>query len=71
MPIEEALATQKKEISKRIKIALLERGMSQVELAALIKEGPQQLNKAINGDTSPNSVRIRKEVYQFLNMKEG
>ena len=47
MPIEEALEETKKEVERKIKFALLDRGMTQKQLSDLIKENRQQVNRAI------------------------
>ncbi|CAM3210156.1 helix-turn-helix domain-containing protein [Lactiplantibacillus plajomi] len=65
---EEKMIIGAKAITSKIKIRLLERGMSQVELAELIGEGPTQLNRAIHADTSPKSVRIRQKIYKVLDI---
>jgi len=44
--------------------------MSQVELANLIGEGVQQLNRAIHADMSPKSVEIRQKIYKVLDIKD-
>lgn len=63
-------ATKKKKTTtkKKIKLRLLERSMSQVELSNLIKENPQSVNRAIKGWTNPKSVAIRKKIYRVLNI---
>jgi len=66
---EQSLVDGAKEITNRIKIRLLEKGMSQVELAGLIKENPVQLNRAIHADPSPKSVEIRQKIYRVLDIK--
>lgn len=69
MPIEEALEETKKEVERKIKFALLDRGMTQKQLSALIKENRQQVNRAIKGDTTPKSKEIRNKIYQLFNIK--
>lgn len=44
--------------------------MSQLELAELIHEGPQQLSRAIHGDMQPKSREIRSKVYRVLDIKK-
>lgn len=66
---EEAMAAGANAIKNKIKIELLERNMTQVELSNLIKENPQQLNRAIHGDMSPKSKAIREKIYKVLNIK--
>ena len=68
--MEEKLITGAKTITGKIKISLLERSMSQVELASLIGEGVQQLNRAIHADMSPKSIEIRQKIYKVLNIKD-
>lgn len=63
---EELLVEGIKENSKHIKIALMERGMTQVELAKMLSANPQVLNRAIQGDMSPRSLKLRKQINQVL-----
>lgn len=69
MPIEEALEETKKEVERKIKFALLDRGMTQKQLSDLINENRQQVNRAIKGDTTPKSREIRNKIYQLFNIK--
>lgn len=66
MPVEQALEQSAAAVEKKIKLRLIERSMSQVELAELIKENPQSVNRAIKGWTNPKSVEIRKKIYRVL-----
>lgn len=56
-------------VKRAIKMKLVERGLSQTKLADLIHEGVQQTNRAISGDTTPNSKKIRKKIYLILGME--
>lgn len=47
MPVEQTLEQSAAAVEKKIKMRLLERSMSQVELSDLIKENPQSVNRAI------------------------
>lgn len=67
--VEEQLINAAEEISKRIKIALIEKGLSQVDLARILDVGTPQLNRAIKGDLSPKSIAIRKRIYHLLDIK--
>lgn len=67
--VEEQLINAAKEVSKRIKIALIEKGLSQVDLARILNVGTPQLNRAIKGDLSPKSIAIRKRIYHLLDIK--
>lgn len=69
MQIEEALEETKKEVERKIKFALLDRGMTQKQLSDLINENRQQVNRAIKGDTTPKSKEIRNKIYQLFNIK--
>lgn len=67
---EQNLVDGAKAITNRIKMRLLEKDMTQVELASLINEKPVQLNRAIHADVSPKSVEIRQKVYRVLDIKD-
>lgn len=67
--VEQSLVETAKEVKKQIKLHLLERDMTQVELAELIGEGAIQVNRAISGDMSPKSMNIRKKIYRVLDME--
>lgn len=66
MTEEATLVAQAHDIKKKIKWALFERDMSQVELSELINENKQQVNRAIGGDMTPKSMEIRKKIYRVL-----
>ena len=66
---EEKIASEVKSITVAIKTALIQRDMKQVELAEMLGVAPQVLNRAIHGDMSPQSVRIRQKIYQVLGIK--
>lgn len=67
---EQNLMEGAKQITSKIKIGLLERGMSQVELSRLIDESPVQVSRAIHADMSPKSLTIRQKIYRVLDIKE-
>ncbi|KRK47580.1 helix-turn-helix domain-containing protein [Secundilactobacillus kimchicus] len=66
---EEKIAVAVKSITISIKKALIERDMKQVELAKILGVAPQVLNRAIHGDMSPQSVRIRCRINQILGIE--
>ena len=69
---EEQLEKAARAIEKSIKGALLDKGMTQKELAKLVHTTPQQLNMAIKGDASSSARKLRKQIAEILNMeKEG
>jgi len=55
-------------IESSIKTKLLERNMTQRELSSLINENPVQVNKAVKGDISPKSQRIREKISRVLDL---
>jgi len=65
---EQQLANVAHDIERSIKVALLNRDMTQKELAELINANPQQLNRAIKGDMTPKSRELRKQVARVLNL---
>ncbi|WP_461241174.1 helix-turn-helix domain-containing protein [Paucilactobacillus sp. N302-9] len=67
---EQELESSVKSIKREIKTALIERDMQQAELAKLIDEGVTQVSRAVNGDSSPKSINIRKKIYRVLNIKQ-
>lgn len=66
---EQNLMEGAKQITNQIKIGLLERNMSQVELSRLIDENPTQVNRAIHADMYPKSLMIRGKIYRVLDIK--
>lgn len=69
MPSEEKLESIQKEIERKIKIALINRNMTQAELANLIGESRFSVNQAIKGNNTKGAVKIRKKIYRFLGME--
>ena len=65
---EQQFAKVAHDIKRSIKIALLNRDMTQKELAELIHANPQQLNRAIKGDMTPKSRELRKQIAKILNI---
>ena len=56
------------EMRETIKIGLLRKRMTQVQLSEKIGEGEVQVSRAINGDMSPKSSAIRKKIYKVLDI---
>lgn len=69
MAIEEKLNATAQELEKRIKVALIDRDMTQAELANLIGENRQQVNRAIKGEVGKKPTEIRKKVFKVLGIK--
>lgn len=69
MSIEEKLEQAKKAVERQIKMALIQNSMTQAELAELIGESRQDINKAVKGGTLPKDQMIRKKIYKVLGME--
>lgn len=69
MSLEEQLIEASSQVKKAIKVAIAEKGFSQVELANLLGVSKASISRAINGDTNPQSFEIRKKLYKILGMK--
>lgn len=69
MAAEEQLEIAKQNVERNIKKALFDKNMTQVQLAKLIGESRQDVNKAIKGGTLPRDVEIRKRIYKVLGME--
>ncbi|WP_297819818.1 helix-turn-helix transcriptional regulator [uncultured Lactobacillus sp.] len=69
MPLEEQLDEAKQAVTKAIKMALLEKGWSQAELAETLNLNRGIVSRAINGDNNPQSVKVRKMIYKILGME--
>lgn len=70
MPVEEKLEEAKKQVERQIKMGLLDKNMTQAELANLIGESRTKVNLAIKGNTNPKSIEIRKKIYKVLGMEQ-
>ena len=58
------------DIEKEFKIALLNQGMTQKELAKLIHTTPAQVNMVIKGDMTPKSRKLREQMMEILHMEK-
>ena len=56
-------------VQRAFKVALAERGMTQVELARLLGTGKVQLNRALNGNTSPKDIELQKQAAKVLGIE--
>ena len=70
MPAEEKMREARDEITKAIKIKLIERGISQTELADMLRVSRQSVNLAIKGGSADYLVEIRKRIYKILGMPD-
>lgn len=69
MPVEERLEEAKKQVERQIKLGLLNKNMTQAQLADLLGESRTRINLAIKGNTNPKSIEIRKKIYKVLGME--
>lgn len=56
-------------IRTKFKIAIFESGYKQRELAEIIGTTPQQLSRAIAGNTTPKDIELQKRLAKFLNIE--
>lgn len=68
MPIEEKLEKARQQMEREFKVALLNRNITQTELADLLGLTRSQINKAIKGGTNPSDEKVRKKIYKVLEM---
>lgn len=57
------------EVKDSIMKQLKERGITQKALAEKLGMDRIYVSRAINGDVSPRSIKIRKQIYQILGME--
>lgn len=53
----------------KFKIALIERGMKQAELAEILGTSPAQVSRALAGNTTPKDIEIQKAAAKILNVE--
>lgn len=56
-------------IRAKFKIAIFKSGYTQRELADIIGTTPQQLSRAIAGNTTPKDIEIQKRLATFLQIE--
>lgn len=59
-----------RECEVKFKIALVENHITQREIATKIGTTPQQVNRAIKGETSPMSKKIREKMQKILGISD-
>ncbi|MBI0121818.1 helix-turn-helix transcriptional regulator [Lactobacillus sp. M0398] len=67
---DQSLEENAKKCEIRFKVALLEHQINQREMATKLGTGPQQINRAIKGDTSPMSKKLRKKMQKILGITD-
>lgn len=68
--INQSLEESAKECEVKFKVALVEKQITQRKLAAKLGTTPQQVNRAIKGDTSPMSKKIREKMQKALGITD-
>ena len=69
--INQSLEKSAKECEVKFKVALVEKQITQRKLAAKLGTTPQQVNRAIKGDTSPMSKKIREKMQKILGITDS
>lgn len=69
MSLEEELDKAQSKIATTIKIAMLDKGFTQSELARLMNVSRSAISLAVSGATNPKSVELRKKIYKILGIK--
>lgn len=67
---EEQLAKAALDVEKKFKMALLDQGITQRELAKIVHTSSTQINMAIKGDTKPKAREVRKQIAKILNIEK-
>ena len=68
--LDQSLEENAKKCEIRFKVALLEHQINQREMATKLGTGPQQVNRAIKGDTSPMSRKLRDKMKKILDITD-
>ena len=68
--INQSLEESAKECEVKFKVALVEKKITQRKLAAKLVTNHQQVNRAIKGDTSPMSKKIREKMQKALGITD-
>lgn len=63
-----ALEIASNDVKLKFKMAILQSGFKQVELAEMVGTTPQQLSRAIAGNTTPKDIEIQKKLAKILNV---
>lgn len=69
MPLEEELVHVQEKLEKEIKTKLIERDLTQAQVARSLRVSRDAVSRAISGDGKPQSREIRKRLYKILGME--
>ncbi|CAK1245416.1 hypothetical protein R55214_HHFBAMCI_01666 [Fructobacillus evanidus] len=56
-------------VKMKFKLALTERGMKQVEIAEMLHVSPQQVSRALSGNSTPLDIDIQKRTAKILGIE--
>lgn len=63
---EQKLAFAKHNLEREIKVTLLDKGLTQSELAKELNLSEPQVSRAIKGGVNPSDVATRQKIYDYL-----
>ncbi|WP_433322380.1 helix-turn-helix domain-containing protein [Weissella tructae] len=64
-----ALEMASQDVKVKFKIAILQSGFKQRELAEMVGTTPAQVSRAIAGNTTPKDIEIQKKLAKILNVE--
>ena len=71
MPIEERLEKTQKEIESEIKVAMLEKDITQTQLADDLNISKNVVSEAVRGYNTPRAKKARKKIRRWLGMENN
>lgn len=71
MPIEERLEKTQKEIESEIRIAMLEKDITQTQLADDLNISKNVVSEAVRGYNTPRAKKARRKIRKWLGMEES
>lgn len=69
MPIEERLEKTQKEIESEIKVAMLEKDITQTQLADDLNISKNVVSEAVRGYNTPRAKKARRKIRKWLGME--
>ncbi|CAH0415932.1 helix-turn-helix transcriptional regulator [Periweissella fabaria] len=58
-----------KNVQNTFKVALVSRGLKQIEVAEMLNTTPSQVSRAIAGNTTPKDIEIQKKLAKILDVQ--
>lgn len=71
MPIEERLERTQKEIESEIRIAMLEKDITQTQLADDLNISKNVVSEAVRGYNTPRAKKARRKIRKWLGVEES